>query len=58
MVTARFVLPPTVAVKVCTCPAITTLVDGLTVTVMTLAVELLLHPCSSIALQITTSAAC
>ena len=40
-VTVVVVLPPTVAVKVATCPAITTLEGGLTVTVITLAVELL-----------------
>jgi hypothetical protein len=44
-VTVMFVLPPTVAVNVCTWPAITTAVDGLTVTVITLPTELLLlHP--------------
>ncbi len=44
--TVVVVLPPTVAVKVATCPAITVSDAGVTVTVITLALELL-HPFST-----------
>ena len=44
--TVVVVLPPTVAVNDCTCPAMTTVADGLTVTVMTLGPEPL-HPFSN-----------